>query len=149
MAWPTQLLRRFNKMKLFVRRQLSVALPNQPGVLWRICENLSNQRINIDSISVLDTVEQGVVRMLTSDPARARISLEEAGYFVLEADLLEVEVANRAGVLAKISQVLAEAGLNIDYAYGTESATTEKMRLCIKVAEPQRAAELLEEITIE
>lgn len=130
-------------MKLFVRRQISVALRNEPGQLARICELLAENMINIDAIHVLDTVEQGMVRLLTSNAQLARTVLERAGFYVLEAELLEVEVRHEPGALQLVASRLAAAGINIDYAYGTESAASESMRVCFKVGDALAAARVL------
>lgn len=130
-------------MKLFPRRQISVALKNEPGQLARVCNLLAEHGVNIDAISVLDNVEQGMIRLLTSNPALARSVLEGNGHYVLEAEILEVELGNRPGVLGSVAAALADAGLNIDYAYGTEGSHGESMRVCIKLPDAQRAADVL------
>lgn len=130
-------------MKLFVRRQISVALRNEPGQLAAICELLARNLVNIDAIHVLDTVEQGMVRLLTSNAQLARGMLERAGFHVVEADLLEVELSNQPGALQAVAHQLAKGGVNIDYAYGTESPGKDRMRVCFKVADALAAGRLL------
>ena len=131
-------------MKCFVRRQLSVALKNEPGQLADVCRVLADQGVNIDALSVLDNVEQGVIRLLTTDPSAARELLTRYGCYVVDADVLEVEMRNSPGVLARVAHLLAEAGINIEYAYGTEAAQDDGMRICFKLSNPGRALELLE-----
>jgi hypothetical protein len=135
-------------MKFFVRRQLSVALKNEPGQLATICRLLADQGVNIDAISILDNVEQGVIRILTSDNALTREILIKQGCYVIEADLLEVEMNNQPGVLAEVARRLAVSGINIEYAYGTESSSGNGMRICFKVSDAARAAVLLEEAVV-
>jgi hypothetical protein len=130
-------------MKLFVRRQMSVALRNEPGQLARICQLLGDHMINIDAIHVLDNVEQGMVRLLTSNASLTRSVLEAHGFYLLEAEVLEVELSNEPGALQRVARRLADAGINIDYAYGTESAVGASMRVCFKVADALQAARLL------
>jgi hypothetical protein len=130
-------------MKIFVRRQMSVALRNEPGQLARVCQLLADNLINIDAIHVLDNVEQGMIRLLTSNATLSRSVLEKNGFYVLEAELLEVEVANEPGALAQVTTRLAAAGVNIDYAYGTESPSGDSMRVCFKVADALAAGRLL------
>lgn len=133
-------------MLTVIRRQLTVALPNRPGALAEICEVFRTVAVNIDAISVIDNVEQGMVRLLTSEPNHARAALQERGFYVVEADVLEVEVPNRIGVLGDLTRSLATANINIDYAYGTEGGTHPLMRLCFKVSDPQRALQLFESL---
>jgi len=132
-------------MKFFVRRQISVALKNEPGQLATVCRLLAEQRVNIDALSILDNVEQGVIRILTNDSALTREVLTNHGCYVIEADVLEVELSNHPGTLAEVARRLAVSGINIEYAYGTESTTGDGMRVCFKVSDPARAAVLLQE----
>src|SRR5258707_957439 len=68
-------------MKIHVERQVSVALENQPGQLATICSILGENAVNIEAISVIDSIEQGVVRLITSDPTRCKQALQTKGLF--------------------------------------------------------------------
>ncbi len=102
-----------------ILKQLSVFLENKPGVLARLCENFAAQKINIQGLSVSDTVDHAVVRLITSDPEAARALLESAGVLVVETDVLGLELADKPGELARIAELLSKAKINIEYAYGT------------------------------
>jgi hypothetical protein len=102
-----------------VFRQLSVFLKNEPGVLARVCESFAKNRLNIIAISVSDTVDHAVVRIIVSDPARARDMLEAHGVLVVETDVLGLRLSDRPGALGQIAAKLAKAKVNIEYAYGT------------------------------
>ena len=97
--------------------QLAVFLANRPGALARVCDALAKAEININALATSDTVDHTVVRMLVSDPTKALMLLGEAGVLALETEVLMVETANQPGVLAKIAERLAEAGVNIEYVY--------------------------------
>jgi hypothetical protein len=75
--------------------------------------------INIQDISVIDTVEQGVIRLVTSDAAACRLVLADMGLYVLEAEVLVVDLLDTPGMLGTLSQALADARINMDYAYGS------------------------------
>src|SRR4051812_17161984 len=107
-------------MKYLLRRQISIALKNEPGQLATACQLLADHGINIDALSILDNVEQGMIRLLTSDAALTRELLSKQGWYVVEAEVLEVEVRNIPGALARVAQMLAVSAINIEYAYGTE-----------------------------
>lgn len=124
-------------------RQLTVAIENQPGRLASIGRTLAEHGINIKDLSVNDTVEQGVVRLVASDPARARQLLTDAGLYVIEAEVLAVDLSDIPGALARVSQALADAGINIEYAYGSEDPSEQKLRLILKVSNLARASEVL------
>jgi len=130
-------------MNSLVCRQLTVAIENQPGRLAAIGRTLATHDINIKDLSINDTVEQGVVRLITSDPARARALLTGAGLYVIEADVVVIDLRDIPGTLARVTQALADVGVNIEYAYGSEDANEQKLRLILKVSNVTRAVETL------
>jgi hypothetical protein len=126
-----------------LRRQLSVAIENEPGRLGQIGRLLAAQGIHIDAFSVIDNVEQGMVRLMTSDPAAARTVLKAAGLPVVEAEVLAIEMTDRVGNLASVGEALAAAGINIEYAYASTAQVGQPARLILKSNHPQRAREVL------
>jgi hypothetical protein len=124
-------------------RQLTVAIENQPGRLAAIGRTLATHGINIKDLSINDTIEQGVVRLITSDSKRARELLAGSGLYVIEAEVLAVDLTDMPGTLARVAQALADAGVNIEYAYGSEDPSEQKVRLILKVSNVSRAAEVL------
>ncbi len=130
-------------MKYSVQRQLTVAIENQPGRLAAICEILGSHAINIRDIAIVDNIEQGVVRFICSDPRECRALLVSRGLYVLEADVLTVDLADAPGRLARLTKALADAGVNVDYAYGSEEPAEHRMRLVIKVSNLDRAREVI------
>ena len=107
-----------------VVRQLSVFLANKPGVLARLCRTFAQNEINIQAIGVSDTVDHAVVRMVTSNPTKARSLLEDCGILVVDTDVLALSIPDKPGQLATLAQKLAAAKVNIEYAYGTTGAET-------------------------
>ena len=99
-----------------VMKQLSVFLENKPGVLARLCRSFAQHKINLQGISVSDTVDHAVVRLITSDSSAARALLEGAGVLVVETDVLALALPDRPGELGKIAGALAKAKVNIEYA---------------------------------
>ncbi len=130
-------------MKTQLRRQLSVAIENEPGRLGQICRLLAQHEIDIDSFAVINNVEQGMVRLMTSDPAAARTVLKKAGLPTVEAEMLDVEVTNCVGCLAAVGEALAAAGINIEYAYASTAEAGKPARLILRTTHPQKACEIL------
>lgn len=126
-----------------VLRQLTVAIENQPGRLADIAALLAGAQINIRDLAIVDNIEQGVIRLTTSDPVRARALLGAAGHPVVEAGVLAVVLPDTPGSLARLCRALAAAGINIDYAYGTEDPPGARMRLVLKVSNLHRAEEIV------
>ena len=133
-------------MKVHVERQISVALANQPGQLAAISKLLSTQAINIEALSLIDSLEQGVVRLITSDPEACKKVLQSSGFYVIEGDVLVLDLFDRLGKLAEISAALADAKVNIDYVYGSVEHPGSPMRLVLKVSDATRAHALLNEL---
>lgn len=130
-------------MHIHLRRQLSVALENQPGRLARISRLLAERGLNIEGLCVIDNVEQGMVRMMISEPEGARAVMESAGLHVVEAEVIALELTDRLGSLAEVSEALAEAEINIEYAYATVDHAGARTRMILKTSRPRTAREIL------
>jgi hypothetical protein len=130
-------------MKYAVHRQLSIAIENQPGRLAAISRALAEQSINIRDLSVVDNVEQGMIRLVVSDAVRCKAVLVKLGLYVVEGDVLEVILTDTPGKLAVLSQALADAQINIDYAYGSEDRAQEHIRVIMKVSNLPKACEVI------
>lgn len=126
-----------------VRKQLSVFLKNEPGVLSKLASDLADHNIDILGLTVSDTVDHAVVRIIVSDPEKAVDVLESAGQLVVEADVLVVQLSNRRGALEDLSQRLARAKINIEYAYGTVGTHEKKGVLIIRVSDTKKALKVL------
>lgn len=126
-----------------IQKQLSVFMPNRPGILARTCSILSENKINILALSVHDTVDNAVVRFLLDQPTKALLLLEQEELYVLEQEVVVLEIENHPGELTRIAQVLAEADINIAYAYCTATLKQEYGCLVLKTDQPERALEIL------
>ena len=126
-----------------IQKQLSVFLPNRPGVMANTCSILSEAGINILAMAVHDTMDNAVVRFIVDHPTKATLLLEQEEFYVMEQDVLVVEIDNKAGVLSRIAQSLAEADINIAYAYCTATPNQECGCLVIRTDQPERAQEIL------
>lgn len=98
-------------------RQLSLFVENRPGRLVEPCRALAEAGIDIRTLTLADTQQFGILRLIVSDWERARLLLEQAGYVVNVAEVVAVEVDDRPGGLAGLLDTLAPAGINIEYMY--------------------------------
>lgn len=121
-------------MQYSIQRQLSVAIENKPGRLASIAGLMAKQSINIRNLCVIDNIEQGMIRMIPSDPQACKELLQQADYFVVEADVLVLILKDNPGQLQTVCQALDAAGVNIEYAYGSEDAREERERIIFKVS---------------
>ena len=126
-----------------IQKQLSVFMPNRPGVLANICSILSEAKINIIALAVHDTIDNAVVRFLVDYPTKALLLLEQEELYVLEQEVVVLEVDNKFGELTRICQVLAQADINIHYAYCTATIRQEAGCIVLKTDNPERTLEVL------
>ncbi|HEY0793823.1 MAG TPA: ACT domain-containing protein [Chthoniobacterales bacterium] len=131
-------------MSIRVDRQITIALENEPGQLARVSELLATHRINIEAISILDSIEQGVIRLLVSDPPTCLQLLRKQGFYVIEGEVVVLDVQDRVGKLAQICGDLAEARINIDYVYGSVEHPGAPMRMVLKTSDIVRTRQILE-----
>jgi len=128
---------------MHVHKQLAIFLENRPGALAAMCETLAEADINLLALTVSDTVDHAVVRIVTDKPDEAMHLLGEAGMLVVESDVLVVEVSNEPGTLARVARKLAEHSINIEYAYCTTTPEAEGGALILRIRDPQRAMQVL------
>ena len=134
------------KLSIESATQLAVFLANRPGALARVCEALAKAEINIHALATSDTVDHSVVRMVVSDPTKALMLLGEAGVLALESDVLMIETDNKPGVLAKIAERLAEAEVNIEYAYLAGSPKAAKGLIIVRPSDVEKAQRVLRDL---
>lgn len=123
--------------------QLALFLDNKPGTFARVCEALSEAKINIYAISTSDTVDHSVVRMVVSDSRKALLLFEERGTLVVESEVLMIEGDNKPGSLAKICDKLAAAKINIEYAYCATPPDARRGLLVLRVSNAKKALKVL------
>ena len=98
-------------------RQISIYLENKPGHLSAICRALADADINIATLSLADTSEFGIVRMIVDDHDKASRILADASYVVTVREVVAVCVPDRPGGMADVMSTLDEAGVNVEYSY--------------------------------
>jgi len=128
---------------MHITKQLALFLDNQPGTLARMCDALAEAKINIYAISTSDTVDHNVVRLVVSDSNKALKLFEEHSALVVENEVLMIEGDNKPGSLAKIAHKLAEAKINIDYAYCATPPNAKKGLLVLRVNDVKKALKVL------
>lgn len=115
-------------------------LPDRPGELARLTEALHKDGVNIRTISTEPKAE--VVRLVTSDPDKARDSLSQAKMEFSERNLLVAKLEDKPGELARISRELAKAGVNIDASYMLDKDSSH-VHLALAVSDEQKARNVL------
>ena len=124
--------------------QLAVFLENKSGRLAEITKVLSGNDINIRALSVADTADFGILRLIVDDTAKAIRVLKSEGFTVGEADVVAVEVADKPGGLARVLEVLHEAGINVEYMYAFVEKSGENAVLIFRFDDPDVAITILQ-----
>ncbi len=135
--------KRSGNPQIQLTRQLALFLDNKPGTLARLCDALSEEKINIYAISTSDTVDHIVVRMVLSDPMKAMQVFEERGTLVVSTEVLMIDGDNKPGSLAAIAHKLAAGQVNIDYAYCATHPKAQKGILILRASNPKKALKIL------
>ncbi|MBM3499024.1 MAG: ACT domain-containing protein [Armatimonadetes bacterium] len=99
--------------------QLTVVLENKPGQLAKLAAALKKAQVNILAISVVDSVDTGVIRMVVDSPAKAKQALTRAKITVTQQLVLIANLPNEPGALQGFAARLSAAGVNINYVYGS------------------------------
>jgi len=124
--------------------QLSVFLENKPGQLREACEVLTKARINLVTLSLADTAQFGILRLIIQDWQKAKTVLEKAGCVVKVTEVLAIEVADRPGGLAQILEIVDRAGLNIEYMYAFAEKRGDRALLVFRFTDPDTALQVLQ-----
>ena len=126
-----------------VEKQLSIFLENRPGGMAKICGTLAEAGINVLALSIHDTVDHAIIRLLADRPVKALLILEQLGLYILESDVVVLDLDNRPGALADVARKLARADINIEYAYCSATEHQGAGALILRTDEPERTLELL------
>ncbi len=124
--------------------QIAVFLENKSGRLAEITSILADNGINIRALSVADTADFGILRLIVDKVEKAKTALRESGFTVGKTTVIAVEVPDRTGGLASVLKVVETAGLNVEYMYAFVNKTGEDAVLIFRFDEIDKAIETLQ-----
>ena len=130
---------------MYVTTQFSIFMVNKPGVLAHILGEFAKVKINIIAMTVMDSVEHGVLRVVLDNPEKAEGVLIQANLPFNKTEVLCVILDNRAGALASVAEKLAINHINISYAYCTAGAKGGRTTGILKVADVKKAMKVLQQ----
>ncbi|MDR2967495.1 MAG: acetolactate synthase [Methanobacteriaceae archaeon] len=113
-------------------KQLSIFLENKEGRLWNALDILANDNINIRALSLADTSEFGILRIIVQDPEKAKKVLEDNDFIVKIKNVIGVELSDTPGGLAKVLKLLNENKINLEYLYAFTHEKSEKAILLLQ-----------------
>ena len=124
--------------------QIAVFLENKSGRLAEITSILAENKVNIRALSVADTSDFGILRLIVDKVEVAKAALKEKGFTVSKTNVLAVEVADKVGGLATVLKSIEAAGLNVEYMYAFVNKSSENAVLIFRFEEMDRAIETLQ-----
>ena len=128
--------------------QLSIFLENKRGRLFDICSFLGQNKINIRALTVAESDDFGVLRILVKDPHGTAKLLKENSFVVNETDVVAVEVNDTPGGLAHVLGVINKDHINVEYMYGFVEPSSGKAMMVFRFDNPSKACEALKEARI-
>jgi hypothetical protein len=129
---------------MYVATQFSIFMVNKPGVLAQILGEFARAKINVIAMTVMDSVEHGVLRVVFETATNAEAVLSRLNMPYNQTEVLCVNLANRAGAFAAVAEKLAKSHINISYAYCTAGAQGGKTTGVLKVADVKKAMKVLQ-----
>lgn len=129
-------------------KQLSVFIENEEGRLEEVLDVLKAEQINIISLSLADTSEYGLLRLITSDPEAGQAALKSKGFAARLTDVLAVRLSHQVGKLQEILSIVCKAGLNVEYMYALSNKDENSSIIC-KISNGDEAARLLQSKEVE
>ncbi len=125
-------------------KQLSVFLENKPGRLRETCNILADNDINMITISLADTEQFGILRLIVSDSEKAKRVLEENGFVAKITEVIAVEVDDKPGGLSDILKVESDAGISVEYMYAFTIKSGENAVLLFRFDDMDKAVVALQ-----
>ena len=126
-------------------KQISVFLENNAGRLGEVTGVLANAKINLRAISIADTADFGILRLIVDNYDAALNALNSAGFTTRVSDVAAVEIDDTPGSLAKVMELFQKSRVNIEYLYASLEGKAGKAVVIFKLADHQRGLQILKE----
>jgi len=124
-------------------KQISVFLENKSGRLAEVTRVLGSNNIDISALSIADTTDFGILRLIVNKPEEAEAILKDNGFTVSCTSVIAIAVPDEPGGLAAALDVLDEEGIGIEYMYAFVGKSDEEAMVILRVEEPERAVRSL------
>ncbi|MEA5000500.1 MAG: ACT domain-containing protein [Endomicrobiaceae bacterium] len=128
--------------------QISIFIENTKGRLAEVCNLLGDKGINIRALTIAESPEFGILRVVLDKPQEAKEILKEHGFIAISTEIVAVEVSDTPGGLAKALQILAQNNIDVEYMYGFVEKATDKALMVFKFVNTDKAIEVLQKNNI-
>ena len=125
-------------------KQLTVFVENKQGAMVSITNILAENNINLRALSIAETEDFGILRLIVNDEATAEKTLRENGYLIKVTDVVGVKIGDAPGKLTAALDVLDKAGINVEYLYAFMARTEKHAYVVLRVEENSAAESALE-----
>ena len=129
-------------------KQLTIFIENRTGRLCEVLDVLKNNNVNIISLSLADTTEFGLLRLIVDKPEDGKEKLTENGFSSLLSNVSIIKIPHKAGSLQSLLKSIDNDGINIEYMYGL-SIESEKAYVVLKTSDAEKTDKILEENNVE
>ena len=129
-------------------KQLSVFIENRKGRLSEVLDVLKESNVNIISMSLADTTEYGLLRLIVNDPALGKEKLSSKGFSSLLSDVMILKIPHVSGSLQQLLKLIEKADINVEYMYGL-SIDKEEAYVVLKASNFAKTEEVLKENGVE
>ena len=126
-------------------KQLTVFVENKQGTLVDITKILADNDVNMRALSIADTQDFGILRLIVNDNETATKALQDAGYLIKMTDVVGVKIGDQPGKLSKALEVLDKANINMEYLYAFMARTEKHAYVVLRVADNDAAEKALED----
>ncbi len=129
-------------------KQITVFIENRAGRLEQVTQVLKENNINIVSLSLADTSDYGLLRLIVSNPDKAVSVLKESGFSAMITNVIAVKLTQHVGKLGELLSILSGAGVNVEYMYGLTTGD-ENASIVIKTGDQKKALDAITESSFE
>ncbi|MDR2542405.1 MAG: amino acid-binding protein [Treponema sp.] len=124
-------------------KQISVFLENTAGRLCEVTKTLANAKVNLRAISIADTADFGILRLIVDDNNKAIDALNSAGFTTRQTDVVALEIEDVPGSLAKLMELFKESQVNIEYLYASLEGKAGKAIVVFKLQDHEKGQKIL------
>jgi len=135
-------------MELIMIKQISVFLENKEGRLAEVIKTLADSDINIRALSIADTTDFGILRLIVNDPETAFKVLTKAEFTVSVKEVLAIGITDELGSLSKVLQVLSVNSVIIEYVYAFLGKSGDEAMVILKVSDNDKTVKALESVGV-
>lgn len=124
-------------------KQISVFVENKPGMLAELADVFNNNSINMRALSLAETKDFGIIRLILDDPFNAIRVLKDCGYICSITKVVAIAISNNPGSLGRVMKVLGDNEINVEYTYAFTAGVKDKACMILRVGDNEKAIDAL------